>query len=229
MSSKLVSVILSVFNGEKTIIDSAKSILNQSYENIELLILDDGSSDNTREKLFEISRLDERVKILFNEKNLGLTKSLNKLINNCKGEFIARQDADDESFENRISKQIEYLGSSKYDMCVSRALRIDTNKKIPGISYYLPKKLIIRYKNPFIHGSAIFKAQALKSLGLYDENFYFAQDYKLFSDALRYGYKIKYINEVLYKLNTKNNISSNFKEKQNYYADCVKNNIIPKS
>jgi glycosyltransferase EpsE len=228
MSSKLVSIILPVYNGEKTIHKSAVSILNQTYKKIELLILDDGSIDNTKEKLFEISKLDARVKIFFNKENIGLTKSLNILINKCQGEFIARQDADDFSFENRISKQLEYLDSDKYDICVSRALINDSNKKIPGISYYFPKKLIIKYKNPYIHGSAVFKAKVLKNLGFYDEKFYFAQDYKLFNDALKYGCKIKYLKDALYKLNTKNNISSNFIDKQNYYADCVKRNIIPK-
>ena len=67
----------------------------------------------------------------------------------------------------------------------------------------------------------------MNSIGGYDEDFYFAQDYKLFSDLLSQNYLIGAINKVLYKLNMRNNISSNMKKEQKYYADCVRKNLKP--
>jgi len=224
---KLVSVIMPVFNGEETVLDSANSILTQTYENLELLILDDGSTDNTYKILQKLNEKDKRVKLFLNNKNKGLTKSLNLLIKNCNGDLIARQDADDISFSNRISKQVNCLKKDFYDICVSRAKIMDSNKFIPKYSYYFPNKLIMKYKNPFIHGTAMFKYHVLKELNFYNENFYYAQDYKLFFDALDKGYKFKYIKEPLYYLNVKDNISSNYLNEQNFYADCVRNNKIP--
>ena len=80
----------------------------------------------------------------------------------------------------------------------------------------------MKYKNPFIHGSLIIKKQVLNDLGLYDENFYYAQDYKLYLDLLSKGYSIKAINKPLYNLNTINNISSNNKDEQKYYFYCAR-------
>ena len=113
------------------------------------------------------------------------------------------------------------------DFCSSRAERLSNKKKIPGISYYLPKKISIKYKNPFIHGTLFIKKTVLEEIGGYDNNFYYSQDYKLMSLLLKKGYKFKFIKEVLYKLNTKNNISESKKSEQNYYAECVRKNIKP--
>ena len=85
----------------------------------------------------------------------------------------------------------------------------------------------MKFKNPFIHGSLIIKKQVLNDLGLYDENFYFAQDYKLYLDLLNNGYSIKAINKPLYNLNTINNISSNNKDEQKYYFNCARKKIVP--
>ena len=122
---------------------------------------------------------------------------------------------------------MEYLLKNSLDAVTSRALIIGSAKKIPGLSYYIPAKLLMKFKNPFIHGSLIIKKQVLNDLGLYDENFYFAQDYKLYLDLLNNGYSIKAINKPLYNLNTINNISSNNKDEQKYYFNCARKKIVP--
>ena len=124
-----------------------------------------------------------------------------QLIKNAKGELIARQDADDYSNPDRIYTQVQYLIKNNLDAVASRALIIGSTKKIPGLSYFIPTKLMIKFKNPFLHGSLIINKQVLNDLGLYDENFYFAQDYKLYLDLLSKGYSIKAINKTLYNLN----------------------------
>ena len=223
-SKPLVSILMSVRNGEQTVEKSIKSILNQSYDYFEFLIVDDCSTDSTLGKLKILEKQDNRISIFTNSENIGLTKSLNKLIKNTKGELIARQDADDYSNPERIYAQVEYLLKNRLDAVTSRALIIGSAKKIPGLSYYIPAKLLMKFKNPFIHGSLIIKKQVLNDLGLYDENFYFAQDYKLYLDLLNNGYSIKAINKPLYNLNTINNISSNNKDEQKYYFNCARKN-----
>ena len=226
-SKPLVSVLMSVRNGEQTVEKSIKSILNQSYDYLEFLIIDDCSTDSTLGKLKILEKQDSRISIFTNSENIGLTKSLNKLIKNAKGELIARQDADDYSNPDRIYTQVQYLIKHNLDAVASRALIIGSTKKIPGLSYFIPTKLMIKFKNPFVHGSLIINKQVLNDLGLYDENFYFAQDYKLYLDLLSKGYSIKAINKTLYNLNTINNISNNNKDEQKYYFNCARKKIVP--
>ena len=226
-SKPLVSVLMSVRNGEQTVEKSIKSILNQSYDYLEFLIIDDCSTDSTLGKLKILEKKDSRISIFTNSENIGLTKSLNKLIKNAKGELIARQDADDYSNPDRIYTQVQYLIKNNLDAVASRALIIGSTKKIPGLSYFIPTKLMIKFKNPFVHGSLIINKQVLNDLGLYDENFYFAQDYKLYLDLLSKGYSIKAINKTLYNLNTINNISNNNKDEQKYYFNCARKKIVP--
>ena len=108
-SKPLISVIMSAYNSEKSIGKAVESILNQDYRNFEFLVLDDCSSDNTHEIIQEYTKGDNRLKIYKNEKNIGLTKSLNILIKNSKGDYIARQDADDVSLNHRLDIQIKRI------------------------------------------------------------------------------------------------------------------------
>ena len=136
MSNKKISVIMSVYNNESTLEKSVESILSQSYENFDFLIIDDCSSDNTKEILKTYQIKDKRVKIFTNETNLGLTKSLNTLLkSNDISSIIARQDGDDYSKKDRFSKQIQYILNENCDAVYSRAIRTDNNKIIPGKSF----------------------------------------------------------------------------------------------
>jgi glycosyltransferase involved in cell wall biosynthesis len=226
-STELVSVLLSTYNSEATIEKSLISLLNQTYKNLEILIADDGSTDNTKEICKKFQLNDERILLFSNKKNIGLTKSLNSLAQKASGSLIARQDADDVSLPERIEKQIQFMNKKKLDAVTTRSIVKQNNKKRPGISFYIPNKLLINRKNPFIHGTLIIKENIFKDIGYYDERFYFAQDYKLFYDLLSKGYKVKTLNEALYILNTENNISSENLDRQNYYADCVRLGKIP--
>lgn len=223
----LVSIIMSVYNEEERVKKCINSILNQDYKNFEFLIVDDFSEDNTLEVLNKFSREDSRIKIFKNKSNLGLTKNLNFLIKKSSGDFVARQDADDTSKQDRIKKQVKTFQSLDLDVVGSRAIVEQTGKTIPSLSYYLPLKISMLYKNPFIHGTLVFKKRILEKVNFYNEDFYYSQDYKIMSDILKLSNKIKILNEPLYVLNTKNNLSSNHAEKQKYFANCVRKNIIP--
>ena len=216
-----VSVLMSVKDGEDHLNQSIESILNQSYKNLEFLICDDGSIDNSLQICNKYSNLDSRVKIITNNKSIGLTKSLNKLIDISTGSIVARQDADDFSDLNRISKQIA-LYKKGNEIITTRAYVIGENKLKPRFSYLAPKKIMIRKKNNFVHGTLFIKKKILLDIGCYDENFYYAQDYKLFSDLLRQGYKIKTISKPLYYVRNEGNISTAKLKEQNYFSDLVR-------
>ena len=222
MSNPAISVIMSVFNAEDTIEDCVKSILNQTFDSFELLIVNDASTDNTHKLLEKFSKKDKRIKIFTNSENIGLTKSLNFMLSKAKGKYIARQDADDISLPKRFEKQIEFIQSRKFDIVVSRAKKLHDESIIPKFSFIIPSKILIRFKNPFIHGTLFASKDLLTKLNFYNEEFYYAQDYELFSRILKNKIKVGKIWEPLYLLNTKNNISSLFKKEQKEYADKVR-------
>ncbi len=220
-----VSVVMSVYNAEKTIENSINSILNQTYKNLEFLIVDDCSTDKTFEKLNLFANI-SNIKIFQNQENVGLTKSLNSLITKATGDYIARQDADDFSHKDRINIQIKKMVEENIDFSTTRAEIMNSQKVIPNISFYFPK-FFLKFKNPFIHGSLTIKKDVLIKNGLYDERFYYAQDYKLIIDLINKGYKHKILKDVLYKLNFENNISINFQDEQKYYAKCARKGLNP--
>ena len=149
--NKLVSVIMSVYNDANRVKKSIESILNQSYSNIELLIMDDGSTDNT----FEICKNyqnENNVKIFKNNQNIGLTKSLNILIKESSGYYIARQDSDDTSEIVRIEKQIDFMSHKNLLVSTTRAYVFNeiTENIRPRYSHLIPNRLIIKLKKPFL-------------------------------------------------------------------------------
>ena len=87
---------------------------------------------------------------------------------------------------------------------------------MPNWSFYLPYKLVMKYKNPFIHGTLAIRKKVLLSIGKYDKNFYYAQDYKLYKDIISKKYRIKKIFDVLYHPTIQNIISSNYINEQNF-------------
>lgn len=227
MNKNKISVIMSTYNSENTLENAIESIISQKYSNFELLIIDDCSNDSTYSICTGYKKKYKNIRVYRNNENLGLTKSLNILIKHSTGDFIARHDSDDVSHIDRLSIQMKFIKKNKLDACTSRAKIMNSNRVIPGKSYYLPINFHMKLKNPFIHGTLLINKNALQAIGGYNENFVFAQDYKLMSDLISNGYKVKIQNKILYYINMKDNISSQFKNQQKYYADCVKNNIIP--
>ena len=128
MAAPFISVLMSTYNGETFLKESIESILNQTYDKIKLLLLDDGSTDGTYKIYKDYSQIDNRIEVFKNDINLGLTKSLNKLISQTNTNFIARQDADDVSDINRLEKQINFLEKNNLDACSTRAFIKETKK-----------------------------------------------------------------------------------------------------
>lgn len=198
IESPLVSVVLCAYNSEETIAEAIQSIVDQSYKNIELILVNDGSNDSTLEIIKSFADSDIRIKV-YDQENIGLTASLVKACSYAKGEFIARQDADDSSDLQRIEKQLEAINEYGCDLITSRA---HTNKGnlYPhfALESLISEKALVM-GNIFIHGTFFFRKSVLSKVQ-YDKSFRFAQDYKFVLDLLSNGMSIVHMKEDLYFL-----------------------------
>lgn len=176
----LISVIMSVYNEEKYIDESLKSILNQTVKDFELIIVNDCSTDNTKQIIDELAAKDSRIKLIDNEQNMGLTRNLNKALAYARGEYIARMDGDDISMPNRFETQIKYLEEHPDIMLISCNTTTFGEKKlvsdIAGTPEELRCKMLLRPQ--LAHPGFMMRAKLITEYGFgYDEHFRSAQDY----------------------------------------------------
>lgn len=167
----ILSVVMAVYNGEKYIKESIDSVLNQSFTDFEFIIVNDGSTDDTTTILSGYT--DKRMQII-HQKNVGLSKSLNRGIEIAKGKYIARMDADDRCKIDRFKKQLDYL-SVHTDVVLlgSNSNVMDEEGNLLYRSNVLPviENIEVFAKfSPFIHSSVIFKKQSFIACGGYPED-----------------------------------------------------------
>ncbi len=197
-----VSVLMAVHNGERFIRDALASIYRQTCQDFEVVIVDDGSTDRTPEILLEMK--DARTSIYRNPSNVGLTKSLNTGLRLCRGEYVARMDADDVSDPKRFEAQVRFLDTHPHCLVVGTwCHRIDAQGQIIG--QWKPKtssaevRERLQITNAVPHGSAMMRRAALVQAGGYNETYACAQDYDLWLRLLEKG-DIENLPEQLYSL-----------------------------
>lgn len=235
----LVSVIMPVYESEKFLEISIKSILNQTFKDFELLIVYDKSSDKSLSIIKKFQSLDKRIvliegngKKLIGALNLGFLKS--------KGEFIARMDADDISLSNRFKKQLNLMKKNKLDICGSHCFLIDKSNKIKG-TYFSPIThemcfLTLAIKVPFAHPSVMIRKKFLKENNLMygQSNFKIIEDFDLWIRMYKKGAKFGNVDDILFKYrNNKDslskiqlkNILKETKELTNNFFETEKNNL----
>lgn len=171
---ELISVVMGVYNCENRIElveQSVKSIINQTYKNWELIICNDGSTDQTYEYLRNrIAILDDRIKIISYSENKGLAYASNFCIKHAKGNYIARQDDDDISYPNRFEKEIMYLKNHKDIGFVGTNADVYSPKNGIWGEYIVPEKPTkdsFLWNSPFLHPSIMFRAESLVAVGGY--------------------------------------------------------------
>lgn len=182
----LVSIIIPTYNGEKYIKEAVENALNQTHQNIEVIVIDDGSKDKTLQIIFQLSKKDSRITILKNPVNLGFVKTLNKGIQKAKGKYIARLDDDDFWVDSqKIEKQVNFLESHPNHVLVGGGIIVKRKKDNAEVVRYLfPEKdedirKVILVDNVFAHSSVVFKKTACEKVGGYDEQFGFFADINL--------------------------------------------------
>lgn len=184
-----VTVLMSVYNGEPYVREAIESILGQTFEDFEFLIVDDGSTDGTRE--VTRSYADPRMHLIENERNLGLTTSLNRGLALSRGEFVARQDADDISEPERLARQVAFLREHP-DVALlgSGYRRIDDGGRVIKEKNPVCDCTELRWRLlfycPFVHSAVMLRRGAvLNQVGFYDETLSYAQDYELWHRIAR--------------------------------------------
>lgn len=189
-----VSVILPVYNEEKRLASAVKSILNQTFTDFEFLIINDGSKDKTDDVIHSFS--DNRIRLINNEKNIGLVRTLNKGIFLAQGEYMARIDADDLALPTRLEKQVNYLEQNSEVAVLGTAayhndeIRKEKFIRIPPMNDYAIKCEMVKYV-PLEHSSIMVRTSVMKEVGGYDEKFDDIEDLELW---IRIGRKYKLAN-----------------------------------
>jgi glycosyltransferase involved in cell wall biosynthesis len=183
-----VSVVMAVYNAEGYLRDAVESILNQSFPDFELIVVDDGSTDGTWVIMKGYN--DARIRLLHNRENLGLSKSLNKGLVASQGKYVARQDADDVSLPDRLAFQVSFLDGNLEVGLLGTAYHVMNRNGHVAATFRQPEEdMEIRWQmlfhNAFCHSSVIFRRDLIEMGNLfYDECLSCSQDYELWERML---------------------------------------------
>lgn len=200
MDSKLVSIAMCTYNGERYLKQQMDSLINQSYQNLEIIIIDDGSKDETVEIIKAYAANDNRIKIFQNEKNLGYVKNFEKAIGLCNGDFIALCDQDDEWNLNKIELLTDNIGDN---ILIYHDSQLVTEN---GEPICLLSEVLNMYEGddplPFVFyncvsgHSCMFKKELVSHLGSFDPGYF--HDWWIGFVAASFG-RIKFLNKPLVK------------------------------
>lgn len=224
----LVSVVMGVHNEKaEYLISAIDSICNQSYKQIELIIIDDASNDQCKKLLSAYESRFDMITVIHNLENRGLTKSLNEGLAIAKGEFIARMDADDYSVPSRIEKQVRFLEENdEIDVCGTGVVSFGETNAFMSPSNGMGNdeaQCCLFFSSTLCHPSVMMRKAFLDAHSLrYDESFSRGQDYDLWERCSVCGH-LAVIDEVLvyYRIHSQQ-ITSKYRGGQNDAADAVR-------
>lgn len=202
-SSPLVSIVMSVYNAEKYLSQAIDSILTQTYKNIEFIIIEDCSTDNSVEIINEFAKIDSRIKVIRKYENKamsGFIENLNIGISEAKGKYIARMDADDICYQHRLEKQVDFLEKNKDIFIVGSQMDlIDEDNNVIGEmiaecdNQSIYEKMLTRIQ--LYHPAIMFRNENV----FYREKIWYCEDYDLYLRMMCEGKKMANINQKLLK------------------------------
>lgn len=225
----LISVLLPVYNAETTISEALDSILNQTYKKLEVICINDGSTDNSLSILSRYAAIDDRITVVSRE-NKGLIATLNEAIELSNGEFLARMDSDDISRLDRFDKQVKHLLEHKDVVACGSAIAQFNECGHIGNSYKHTCHDILMFKSlrtvPLWHPTAMIRAQIIHQHSIrYDENYLHAEDVKFWFDLSKVG-RLSNLPEItLDYRRSSSQISSKYKNQQRKSATKVRHQI----
>jgi len=218
MNNPEISVVMPVYNSEKYLKESIESVLDQSFDDFEFIIVDDGSVDNSYNIINEYSKKDDRIVILKNERNLGISETRTRGTKHAKGKYIAIVDADDVCLPSRFEKQYNYLESHNDCGVVGSFIEMfdsDTNKIIGTRKYYendanLRKRIFLYC--PVAQPACMIRREVFDKVGYYDSTLVTSADLDMW---FRIGTKYKFANiqEILLKYRVHKNSTTTSKIK----------------
>ena len=193
-----ISIVTTTYNGEKYLTESVGSILNQTFDDFEFIIVDDGSTDNTLKALQQTN--DSRIRII-QQSNQGQVDALITGIKQAQGELIARIDQDDYSLPNRLKRQVEFMDMHpNVILCGSQFQELYGDNLLPQRIQFVQTndeiKKVISFSNPFAHSAVMFRRDAYFKVGGYDNSFVIGMDYDLFIRLMEIG-EVHNLEEIL--------------------------------
>ena len=207
----VVSVLMPVFNGcergkEAFLRAGIESVLDQTFENFEFVIVNDGSTDGTMKVLEEYAAKDSRIKLVTNPTNMRIAKALNIGLDHCSALLVARQDADDMSVATRLEIQLDFLANRpETALCGTGMYVIDAENRLLMEIYHPCNYVVVRQALksgcPIVHGSVMFRKDVVKGLGGYAStpDVAIAEDYDLWVRMAAAGHVIENIpDKILY-------------------------------
>ncbi|NJN81474.1 MAG: glycosyltransferase [Caldilineaceae bacterium] len=225
-----VSVLLSVYNGERYLPAAIESILAQTFADFELIAIDDGSTDSSATILSGYAAADPRVRVLSHQERWGLTRSLNQGLSEAEGELVARQDADDLSLPTRLARQVACVAASQQPLLVATGSeKIDAGGQVTSRHPLTAPSVLLRWQllfnNQFCHSSVLFSRKAVAELGGYDETTAYAQDFELWSRLTRLGGLVAIPDVLVQWRQHPHNITAHHQETQ----EQVVNRVVARS
>ena len=198
----LVSIIMPVYNSEKYIDEAIQSILEQTYSNWELIIINEFGSNLECSKIIKkYSLLDKRITIKNNIEKLGISESINVGMKNSNGKYIARMDADDISLPRRIEEQVKYLNENPEIMLCGCKVEVFGEEKFDWVleTNFNQIKTNILFYSPCVHPTIMFRREIIEKGNIfYNKNYKATEDFDFFSRVLDYG-EISNVNKILFK------------------------------
>lgn len=193
-----ITVLMPVYNAEKYLKEAVESILTQTFTDFEFLIIDDGSTDKSIEVVNSYD--DNRIRLVKNMRNMGISKTLNKGVKLASADLIARMDADDISLPERLEKQLAFMERNpEYAMLSSNVEKI--NEKGESLGHYNPNPRILYFYLVFhcfgiYHPTVMYRKEAVLDVGMYPETH--SEDYRLWIKLIR-NYRFSYVRDILLK------------------------------
>lgn len=201
MDSPTVSVLLTVYNGEPYLEETVESVLDQTYEDFELVVVDDGSTDGTAGILSEVQ--DERIR-LFDQPNRGRPQALNRGLMHCRGEYVAIIDDDDIASPRRLQRQVSVLENRpNVDVLGSwfeRRFEVETPVSVEQVKTPVSDRQIrqaLPNYNPLAHSSVTYRKAAVEQVGGYDVSLHSCVDYDLWIRLAAAGFQFAAVDEPL--------------------------------
>ena len=204
-----ISVLMGIYNCADTLAQAVASIRNQTYTNWELILCEDGSSDNTYEVARALAEQDHRIVLLRNEKNLGLNATLNRCLAAATGEYVARMDGDDDCVPDRFEKQVALLETRpEYDITSCPMILFDENGEWGKTSvpeYPSPEQVVSG--TPISHAPVMLRRSCMLAVGGYTEDprMLRVEDVNLWIKLYGAGYRCCNIQEPLYRMRNDQN------------------------
>jgi glycosyltransferase involved in cell wall biosynthesis len=230
LKNAMITVLMPVYNAEKYVAEAVQSILDQTYKNFELLIINDGCTDDSMQIISKFS--DPRIRIEQNDENVGLIATLNKGIDMVKTKYLARMDADDVSIPHRLETQLAVMeADQELGACSCWFDVILMDGSVENGGRYLQDFQDIRFRHlylmHFIHGSSMIRMETVQVGSLnFNPHFLHAEDYDFF-DRLGEASKLINIQKALYQIREHpGRVSTMYSETQNKHSAEIKTRIF---